>query len=586
MIVLGIHDGHDASACLMRDGQLVLASAEERRLNEKNYSGTPRNSIREVLDRSGISGSQVDLVAVGCRIRTAAPVLREKNLINSVLHVAGSLGRYHWSTSAGQWLLTRISRRDHLLGFLKELGVSAKVITLDHHQTHAACAYYHRPWKEDTLVLTLDGGGDGLCATVWKGSGYELSMIARTPKFHSLPAELYSNITAHMGLKPYEHEYKVMGMAPYGQAKYCIDELRDLFSVEGLEFRNRSGRSHSRMRDLLHKRLRGHRFDDIAAACQLVFEELVVKWVKNAIAITGLHKVACCGGAFLNVKANKLIRELPEVEKIYVYPAADDGGSSEGAAILGYLQSCKEQGITPKLDLRKDMYFGLEFSDDECLSVLNGRPEIAYRKMEQPAEEIAELLANKYIVARFAGREEWGPRALGNRSILADPRDVGIIRKLNFAIKYRDFWMPFAASILEEDAARYMTDYDPTANGHSKSAPFYMIDAYDTRQPAAEDIGAGTHPFDRTVRPQVVSELNPEYRDIIRAFKRRTGVGALLNTSFNLHGYPIVGSPEVAVDTLLKSELDVLALGPYLVWKRDLKQELLGAACPSLSVSS
>jgi carbamoyltransferase len=175
---------------------------------------------------------------------------------------------------------------------------------------------------------------------------------------------------------------------------------------------------------------------------------------------------------------------------------------------------------------------------------------------------------------------------LGNRSILADPRDVGIIRKLNFAIKHRDFWMPFAASILEEDAARYMSDYDPTANGHSKSAPFYMIEAYDTRQPAAEDIGAGTHPFDRTVRPQVVSELNPEYRDIIRAFKRRTGVGAVLNTSFNLHGYPIVGSPEVAVETLLKSELDVLVLGPYLVWKRDLRPELLSAAPSSLSVSS
>ena len=585
MIVLGIHDGHDASACLMRDGQLVLASAEERRLNEKNYAGTPCKSIRELFDRSGISESQVDLVAVGCRIRTTAPV-REKKRIYSALHLAGSLGRYHWSTAAGQWLLAHISHRPDLHAFLKAIGVSGRVITFDHHQSHAACAYYHRPWTEDTLVLTLDGGGDGLCATVSKGSGHDLRIIARTPKFHSLPSELYSNITAHMGLRPYEHEYKVMGMAPYGQAKYCIDELRDLFSVEGLEFRNCSGRSQSRMRNLLHKRLRGHRFDDIAAACQLCFEELVIKWVQNAIAITGLHKVACCGGAFLNVKANKLIRELAEVEKIYVYPAADDGGSSEGAAILGYLQWCKEQGITPKLDLRKDMYFGLEFSDDECLSALNGRPELDYRKMNQPAEEIAELLANKYIVARFAGREEWGPRALGNRSILADPRNVGIIRKLNFAIKHRDFWMPFAASILEEDAARYMSDYDPTANGHSKSAPFYMIEAYDTRQPAAEDIGAGTHPFDRTVRPQVVSELNPEYRDIIRAFKRRTGVGAVLNTSFNLHGYPIVGSPEVAVETLLKSELDVLVLGPYLVWKRDLRPELLSAAPSSLSVSS
>jgi carbamoyltransferase len=583
MIVLGIHDGHDASACLMRDGQLVLASAEERRCNEKNFAGTPRKSIRELFDRSGIAGSQVGLVAVGCRIRTTAPV-REKKRVYSALHLAGSLGRYHWSTAAGQWLLAHASRRLDLHGFLESLGVSSKVITLDHHQSHAACAYYHRPWTEDTLVLTLDGGGDGLCASVWKGRGNDLSIIARTPKFHSVPGELYSNITAHLGLRPYEHEYKVMGMAPYGQAKYCIGELRDLFSVEGLEFRNRSGRSHSRMRDLLHKRLRGHRFDDVAAACQLCFEGLVIEWVKNAIAITGLHKVACCGGAFLNVKANKLIRELPEVEKVYVYPASDDGGSSEGAAILGYLQLCKERGITPKLDLCDDMYFGLEFSNDECLAALNGRPQLEYRKMNQPAEEIAELLASRCIVARFAGREEWGPRALGNRSILADPRDMGIIRKLNFAIKHRDFWMPFAASILEEDAARYMSGYDRSANGHSKNSPFYMVDAYDTNQPAGEEIVAGTHPFDKTVRPQVVDALNPGYRDIIRAFKRRTGVGAVLNTSFNLHGYPIVGSPETAVDTFLRSELDALVLGSYLVWKRDLKPVLFSGALAFLSV--
>jgi carbamoyltransferase len=188
--------------------------------------------------------------------------------------------------------------------------------------------------------------------------------------------------------------------------------------------------------------------------------------------------------------------------------------------------------------------------------------------MRDAAEEIAVLLASKRIVARFAEAEEWGPRALGNRSILADPRDMGIIRKLNFAIKHRDFWMPFAASILEEDAARYLSGYDPAANGQSGAPPLYMTEAYDTNQPAGEEIVAGTHPFDKTVRPQVVDALNPGYRDIIRAFKRRTGVGAVLNTSFNLHGYPIVGTPQLAVETLLNSELDALALGPYLVWKR------------------
>jgi carbamoyltransferase len=567
MIVLGIHDGHDASACLMREGQVVLASAEERRTNQKSYAGVPKESIRELFLRSGISPRDVDLVAIGCRIRTTSPT-REAKRIYSLLNLAGSLGRYQWSTTLGQRILGRLRQRQDLYGFLNSLGVSADSIAVGHHDSHAACAYYNRPWTEDALVLTLDGAGDGLCATVWKGSGQDMTLIARTPKFHSVPAELYSNITAHLGLRPYEHEYKVMGMAPYGQPEYCIDQLRGLFRVEGLEFRNCAGRSHGRMRDLLHTRLRGQRFDNVAAACQLVFEELVVQWAQNAVAATGLRNLACCGGAFLNVKANKLIRELPEVEKLYVYPASDDGGSSVGAAILGYLQLCKLRGVEPRGRPRKDMYLGLRFSDEECLAAIEGNSKVEYRRMRDAAEEIAALLASKRIVARFAEAEEWGPRALGNRSILADPRDMGIIRKLNFAIKHRDFWMPFAASILEEDAARYVSGYDPAANGKSGAAPLYMIEAYDTNQPAGEEIVAGTHPFDKTVRPQVVDGLNPGYRDIIRAFKRRTGVGALLNTSFNLHGYPIVGTPQVAVETMLNSELDVLALGPYLVWKR------------------
>ena len=262
----------------------------------------------------------------------------------------------------------------------------------------------------------------------------------------------------------------------------------------------------------------------------------------------------------MNVKANKRIRELPEVEDLYVYPASDDGGTSEGAAILGYFEGCRRRGEAARLDLQRDMYLGLEFSDEECLAAVRGNAEVEYRRMADPAEEVAELLAAKNIIARFAGREEWGPRALGNRSIIADPRDMGIIRKLNFAIKHRDFWMPFAASILEEDKDAYIRNCHPNAN--------FMIEAFDTKQPEGEQIVAGTHPFDKTVRPQLVNELNPGYRDLIRAFKRRTGVGAVLNTSFNLHGSPIVGTPEVAVYTLLNSELDALALGSYLVWRK------------------
>ncbi len=559
MIVLGIHDGHDSSACLLGDGRVILASAEERRTNKKNYAGVPKESIKAIFDHSNIDPHHVDLVALGCRIRTTAPS-REKKRIYPFLHFLAFLGRYQWSTSAGQWLLSRLQQRRELYEYLDKLGIQCPRITFDHHQTHAVSAYFHRPWEDNALVLTLDGAGDGICAAVWLGRDHDLRLIARTPKFHSIAAGLYSNITAHLGLTPYEHEYKIMGMAPYGQAKYCLSMLDGLFSVRGLEFRNHTNRGIASILRLLDQRLVRQRFDNIAAACQQLFENLVLQWVRNAIAATGVPRLCCAGGAFLNVKVNKLIRELPEVEKFYVYPASDDGGTSEGAAILGYLQAGRAAGQAAQLNLQKDMYLGLSFTDDQCLRALDACAAIQYQRMNQPAEEIADLLARNQVVARFAGREEWGPRALGNRSILADPRNMAIIRKLNFAIKLRDFWMPFAASILEEDQHIYINNLS--------GEPYFMIEAFDTRQPAGERIVAGTHPFDQTVRPQIVNGLNPEYRDIIRAFKRRTGIGAVLNTSFNLHGYPIVGSPQTALHTLLNSALDALALGPFLVRRK------------------
>jgi len=312
------------------------------------------------------------------------------------------------------------------------------------------------------------------------------------------------------------------------------------------------------MAKYFHKRLFQHRFDNICAATQQAFEEMMVEWVKNAVAATGVRNVTASGGAFLNVKANKLIRELTEVDKLYVYPASDDGGTPVGAAILGYLDLCTQKGRTPTLDLPKSMYQGLEFSEAEMESAIKASG-LSYRRMPDPADEVGGLLADGKIVARFSGQEELGPRALGNRSIMADPRDLRYIRKLNFAIKQRDFWMPFAASVLEEDKHTYIKDPTDWA--------YYMIEAFDTTPEGADKLVAGTHPFDRTIRPQLVNDLNPGYRDTIRAFKKRTGVGGILNTSFNLHGSPIVGSPEVAIDTFVRSELDALALGPFLMTK-------------------
>ena len=560
MIVLGINDGHDAGACLIRDGKLLLYSAEERRRNIKNYAGVPTESITALFKRTGVSPKDVGLIALSSKIRTTVPT-REHKPAYTVLNALSFLARSEWATNAGRWLLSRTRKRKDLLACLADIGMAdTAVMPFDHHETHAATAYYHRPWDGPATVLTMDGAGDGLAATVSVGSGWELKRISATPKYHSLAAGLYSAVTAYLGLRPYEHEYKVMGMAPYGQAEYCVDLLRGTFALDGLTFRNRTGLTGTgtAIRHYYHRLLEGQRFDNVSAACQLVFEELVVQWAKNAVAATGVNRVVAAGGAFLNVKANKLIRESAEVDSLYVYPCSDDGGTPVGAAVLGYLHLCRQAGRTPALDLPKDMYLGFDHSEQEMESAARASG-FAYRRMADPANEIGGLIADGKIVARFAGREEAGPRALGNRSILADPRDLRYIRKLNFAIKQRDFWMPFAASILEEDAPRYLKNPGRWA--------YYMIEAFDSTTEGGEVLVGGSHPFDRTIRPQLVNELNPCYRDVIRAFKARTGVGGVLNTSFNLHGSPVVGSPEVALDTLKKSELDAVALGPFLVTK-------------------
>src|SRR5262245_19647477 len=560
MIVLGINDGHDAGATLLRDGKILLHSNEERRRNVKNYAGVPTESIAALFARTGVDPKAVDLVALSSKIRTTFPT-RGPKPIYSVLNALSFLARSEWATNAGRWLLSRVRKRKELLDCLTGYGMADKpVLACDHHETHAATAFFHRPWDGPATVLTMDGAGDGLCATVSVGDGHTMRRLAATPKYHSVAAGLYSGITAHLGLKPYEHEYKVMGMAPYGQAEYCIDPVRRAFSVDGLTFRNHTGRTGTgtAIRDYYHRRLREQRFDNVSAACQLAFEEMVVRWAKNAVAATGVRSVVAAGGAFLNVKANKLIRESPEVDKLYVYPASDDGGTPVGAAILGYLELCQRRGQPPALDLPKSMYQGLSFTEAEYETACRASG-LPFRKMTGPPDEVGALLAGGKIVARFDGAEELGPRALGNRTIMADPRDLRFIRKLNFAIKQRDFWMPFAASILEEDADRYLKNPSKWA--------YYMIEAFDSTPEGGDVLVAGSHPFDRTIRPQLVNDLNPGYRDTIRAFKKRTGVGGILNTSFNLHGYPIVGTPEVAIDTLRKSELDALQLGPFLVEK-------------------
>ncbi len=560
--VLGIHDGHGAGAALVRDGKVMAAIQEERLRNQKNYSGAPTLAIPAVLEIAGIPAAEVDLIALGCLVRVTAPVQEEETARVRLFRKAAPLLQSHAATNLLVKGFHRFRRMEELTALFEGVGLrDRELVFVEHHTSHAACAYYQRPWEDETLVLTLDGAGDGLSATVNVGQEFRFERIASTTYYNSLGNNLYSEITGYLGLKRWEHEYKVMGMAPYGRPEICLDQMRGIVRIHPdrpLEFQNTLGAYSTEVQRKLQKLLAGQRFDNIAAACQQHFEELVTQWVRNAIRATGLHKLACAGGMFLNVKANKLIRELPEVEEAFFYPAADDGGTPVGAALEAYYRHCDQEGLSARRAPLADLYYGQEYTDEAIEQALD---ESGWRGSAEHVESIEDLLPDLLtqgkIIARFHGRDEWGPRALGHRSILADPRDLRIISRLNFAIKHRDFWMPFAPSVLEEVTEDYLVA--------PRRAP-YMIEAFETK-PRADEIIAGLHPFDRTARPQTVNGWDPGWRRILEGFQQRTGVGGILNTSFNLHGYPVVGSPAAAVWTFENSALDGMALGNWLVMR-------------------
>lgn len=559
VIILGIHDGHNAGAALIKDGEVVAAINEERLNNIKNYSGVPLLAIKKVFEIGKVSPIEVNLIAVASFLRLDDPVKVEGNVFHFLAETFAPVMHQKWFIKNSVFVLNKFRKIKGIIDVLSNLGIADKKINfIEHHMTHAACAYYQRSWDDKTLILTLDGMGDGLSATVNIGSNFNIKRIAETSFYDSLGNNLYSEITAFLGMKRWEHEYKIMGLAPYGRYDGIIDVLRKVVRVnpkKPLEFENISGYYLKKMQLFYQKALAGCRFDNIAAATQKLFEQLAVEWVKNSIKETGIHKVVCAGGSFLNVKLNKLIRELDEIEDVFFYPAAEDGGVAVGAAMEGYYRHCQKNNLLPKKVNITNVYYGQSFSAAQIDKFIKFNRLRSAKKVS--SEEVAKLLVAGKIIARFSGRDEWGPRALGNRSIMADPRNMQVIRKINFAIKQRDFWMPFAPSVLEEDMRRYFKN--------SRFAP-YMIEAFDTKD-AAQEIIAGLHPYDLTGRPQIVNNWNPGWQAILKAFKKITGVGGILNTSFNLHGYPLVGNLETALWTFRNSELDGLLLEDWLIEK-------------------
>lgn len=570
MCIIGIHDGHGAAACLLEDGRITAAVQEERLTRIKNHDTFPSQAAHWVLEQGGLSWSDIDAVAMN---GLHQPIHRDRTALIHATRWAGSrapLPTLRRSLRALPPVLSawRSMHRRRREAEVQAAGIDlSKIVYIEHHRCHAEAAYWGSPFRnEPVLVLTGDGSGDDLCATVNTSDEHgHLTRLAAVGETHS-PALIYLAVTTLLGMVPNEHEYKLMGMAPYASAKSSeavariLDEMLQWDPAHPLMWRRRWGIPNAYYcYEWLKRRLDLHRFDAICGGLQLWTERLLTEWVRRAIQVTGLHKVVLAGGIFMNVKANQAIAQLPEVKDLWIFPSCGDETNTMGAAYAVYHELAPADA--PPIEPVRTVYWGPEASPAEMEQALQASGEaFTWHRPADIASHAAQALARGEVVARFDGQAEFGARALGNRSILANPSIPGVVRQINDMIKSRDFWMPFACSILAERAGDYLV------NPKGLSAP-YMILTFDTTA-IHDQIAAGLHPNDWTVRPQVVEESwNPAYHRLIKAFEECTGIGALLNTSFNLHGYPIVHTPAEALDVMARSGLKYMILGPYWVEK-------------------
>jgi carbamoyltransferase len=569
--ILGLSHSHDSGAVLLRNGAVVAAVNEERLSRHKHDGAFPRRSIEWLLGFGGLDPKDIDLVAVAGRHLASYPALNnnlseEDGHYRPAVAVAEQLDRI---PGAGKFLMSGPTthvyraaqslvgglRAGRVIDQLKALGIVARVHFYDHHDCHLAGAYYTSQ-QDECLLLSNDGFGDGLCAKVAIGRGGKLEEISTNSFYNSLGI-LYGYATDICGFPRIWHAGKTTGLAARGDWRRTYP----IFS-RAMVWNDRLGRYECRIglfrnaQAWLKKELHGASREDVAAGIQRLAEALLIDQLRWYRQRTGLNHVSVAGGVHANVRANQVMAEEPGLKSYYVFPNMGDGGLALGAAHLA--RSERSNGATALQSL-STLYLGPQWSEKELAEILLARG-MAFERPAQLARRVAELLADGQIIARFDGRMEYGPRALGNRSILYRATDPTANEWLNAQLG-RSAFMPFAPVLRDVDAARLIDGYGPTTAHSAKfmTLTFRATDACRQEAPACVHV-------DGTMRPQVIERSdNLAYYDTVSEYYALTGHSVLINTSFNMHEEPIVCSPEDALRAFELGDLDYLVLGPFLV---------------------
>jgi len=587
MIILGIHDGHNAGTALFINKKLICAISEERITRNKNEYGFPINAIQFCLKQAKIKKDQVTQVAVSTKKLPPKYFLVKRNTTFNIEDYYNEQNLYWYPKiyknkkvkyldifknkkvlkSKLHYNFSKIKNEDDYAGmkesrmnFMANFFLLKKenIFFYDHHECHAYYGFYGAQIIDKKVcVVTLDGGGDDTNATIWISNKNKLKEVYRT-NIGNL-GRMYRYITLILGMKPTEHEFKVMGLAGYAldNNKYynkVLSIFKDTLQVSGIKFKYKIKPKDNYF--YFKKKLENERFDTISYGIQKYLEDILVKWFNNISKKFKVSDFIFSGGVAQNIKATKKILESKRISSIFVPPGPGDESLPIGAA---YCHFAKNNILRAEVTNMSNPYVGAAFNYKD-LSFLKKKKSISIKKVKN--SDVAKIISEGNPVARFSlNPSEFGPRALGNRSILADPSNQDTINFINKKIKVRDFWMPFAPSIMEEEANKIMH----VIKNHSNP---YMTISFDVKKKYFEKIPAAIHPFDKTCRPQIVSKkINPDYYDLIKEFKKISKIGVLLNTSFNIHGEPIVFSPQDALKSFLKSGLQYLYIGNLLVKK-------------------